>query len=369
MSLKPVLLVTFIGLMGCGDDSSPVPPIDAGPVVCPTLDPLESTVTYNCPAFPPGETGGACTSDAACTPPTTPDADDFTACFLPGGPLKPPPKFPAEGYCTTLNQCTDNTQCGTSGECVTVVTATSSVQFCLGACCSNGDCPQGMLCQENIEGNQFFDSGVKACIPGNPEARDGQACESIGDCNVNSNCRFTGLDYPKGYCRTQGCTVGDDTTCAGGGTCVASWDPLILGNVCVQTCDSTSECNHCRTEDGYRCMNVPGVGDICEHPKVGDACATNTDCGTGEVGAMICDTTKPDGTCTAVCSDIPAADGPNYNLSRAGCSDRSLCFDPDINTTGNAYCAVECTVQADCRTGYTCTTQGTGTRNKVCTAN
>lgn len=70
---------------------------------------------------------------------------------------------------------------------------------------------------------------------------------------------------------------------------------------------------------------------------VGDACTTQTDCGT----SMYCELSLPDGYCTSKsCVD-------------RGCPDYGVCV---RFTEDTSYCMLQCTGDSDCRDGYRCVT-------------
>lgn len=70
-------------------------------------------------------------------------------------------------------------------------------------------------------------------------------------------------------------------------------------------------------------------------PGIGDACSTNSDCGSNRV----CDTSQPGGYCTASpCKDT-------------GCPSEAVCVDFGTQTS---YCMQQCGPFAFCREGYEC---------------
>ena len=87
-------------------------------------------------------------------------------------------------------------------------------------------------------------------------------------------------------------------------------------------------------------------------PKIGDACATSTDCSIN--GDRLCDTTQPGGYCTI------------FNCEPDTCPDEAVCvaFDDRIDRNcppshqwsrfERTYCMLRCESDEDCRAGYVC---------------
>lgn len=73
-------------------------------------------------------------------------------------------------------------------------------------------------------------------------------------------------------------------------------------------------------------------------PIVGDACETQSDCGTG----LFCERSMPGGYCTL------------RNCEDQGCPDEGVCirFSADVS-----WCMQPCASKSDCRDGYTCVTE------------
>jgi hypothetical protein len=77
-------------------------------------------------------------------------------------------------------------------------------------------------------------------------------------------------------------------------------------------------------------LTAPGCANL-----VGDACETQTDCGS----TMFCERSLPDGYCTRTGCELD------------GCPDEGVCivFRPDVS-----YCMRRCETGGDCRDGYEC---------------
>ncbi|MEM9489905.1 MAG: hypothetical protein AAGC55_12225, partial [Myxococcota bacterium] len=289
-----------------------------------------------------GAIGGTCAIADECTAPK----GAFALCL--NNVLAGPFKWPAEGFCTF--SCTDSADCGDGNFCADIGGAT----FCMPSCCAEvgrgASCSAGRLCSDSLYG--IIDMGGEACVPGNVEAIDGDSCDEFFDCNIGSDCRRDSFEAPNGYCLTQGCTLGDNTTCApgGDGNCV---DLFELGTpVCVDSCLEDSECQQ---SVGFRCVETPGIaGRYCAHPEVGDSCLVPSNCGNSPPWGCRTGADYPDGYCTINQCTMG---------SLSSCSLTSRCFDPDTGTVGDEYCAARCDpeVAASCRTGYICATVEVGT--------
>jgi hypothetical protein len=329
-------------LLGCGDndtsgdvDAAPQPDAEVPPDAGPPPD------AFVCAAFDPGAPGGTCAAHAECD--SAAGAGDGTCLdetFIGSG-------FPAEGYCTIDNGagdvCTTDADCGDRGQCID----TDGYRWCLPVCCDGSSCPDGQACFDTFQG---FALDKPSCVPGDATAADGDPCGGIFDCNESSICR-TSVEFPGGQCWGLGCTVGDDSTCAGGGHCIAVADYPTDGNLCVDPCTADTDC---RMAEGYACFDPDGdAGDAqnyCRHPQAGDACTEAADC---SGGSWTCQTGAdfPGGHCTTTGCPTPG--------STAGCGLNGVCYD-DPALTPN-HCISRCPtigVTTGCRTGYTCADVG-----------
>ncbi len=316
--------------------------IDATPIDAPVDAPI-------CPAPTPGAVGGPCAVDSNC---------DSAAGLGDGICMRHSiagTTWPGTGYCVNgIESCTDDASCGAGNQCVMVGDAAGAFRICLPACgvgpCA---CPAGQVCAAWYAGAPILGGDV-ACLPGSPAAVDGDVCDSFGDCAPNSRCLDDRFEYPDGQCHRVGCAIGDDTTCAGDGHCVAMaalTTGVEAGTACVDRCSVDSDC---RFVSGYRCVDGgPEVGRYCRHPHAGDGCVLDEDC--GAPGDWDCETgpTYPGGLCTPqLACPTPGTGG--------GCTrGSSICYDAVLlGVATDNVCADRCggpiDTQGGCRAGYVC---------------
>lgn len=261
--------------------------------------------------------------------------------------------FPEDGYCSV--ECTDDDECGPGAFCSGPIDGFGSPKICVATCDSEACIGDDRTCHTNFE----FPLGGDACLPGNPNGRDGDPCALWSDCAEGSECAADAFAWPGGFCRSVSCTVGDDSTCHGG-TCT------LVGalNECLVSCTGDGDC---RESEGYRCLE-----NACTFPtkEVGDACSTNDPCADPTAGTdWICldspSATFPGGFCSAMCT------------TGDDCPQGSGCYGRDVAEAGGNYCATACGSDAACRQseGYTCEnilTVDSGSKMvpaKVCTTN
>lgn len=288
------------------------PPIDAPPPDAPPID-----------ATPPNPLGLACPTGTECPA-------GFTCLDEGEG-------WPGEGYCT--RGCLSDAECGANAFCSPDLGGGN--RLCLPDC---SDCTApGRVCTATLNG--FLMLGGSACVPGNPTATDGIACNNFGDCNGAQACLNNPFDLPGGMCLTIGCTVGNDATCApgGDGTCVMLGGGGATG--CVDQCTMGSDC---RVAEGYTCVPLMSGPSVCLYPHAspGVACTMSSMCGPAP-WACLTGTAFPGGSCGAMGCD------PNDPSS---CPFDATCYDPTPGTLdGTEYCAKNCASNAECRTPqYTC---------------
>lgn len=255
-------------------------------------------------------------------------------------------QLPAEGYCTKA--CTNDPDCGANAFCGPPIDKVGNL--CWARCGANDTCTNPkQICGRRLGG--FTDLVNKACLPGSASAKDGSPCKTFGDCNRNQACVANPFDFPGGYCATIGCTVGDSTTCAPGGTPVCL--PADNLNFCFAGCMGDGDC---RVNEGYKCLQPPGVNTkICLMINpIGQHCKVQADCAGGPPWSCIVDQTLPAGYCSIIGCDAKGD---------TGCPTNGHC----VPVAGTAVCLKSCNVDGDCASGTKCQTLPFASGNqKVC---
>jgi hypothetical protein len=320
------------GLAGCNDNGLASPDAATAPDASSGADLLVLPDAGAQPDLPPSSVGMPCPTGNEC----------------PSGWLclgqKIARSLPQDGYCT--KSCMNDPDCGAGAFCGPPFL--NGVNYCWTSCDANMQCAAPhRVCSRRLDGN--FDLVKTACIPGNPNAKDGDPCVSFEDCNRSQACLVNPFESPGGLCLTIGCTIGDNTTCAPGGNpqCIAVGGTL---NLCLAGCMANGDC---RAAEGYVCQGAaPPKSGLCLYPhaKIGDACTKDTDCGL--VGSpWHCLTGAPftNGYCSGIRCD-PSDDRT--------CPTNAHCVDPTPTTpqSGDEFCVKDCTTTADCRVadGYSC---------------
>jgi len=288
---------------------------------------------------------------------------------LPGGLAMGFQAQPAPGgYCSA--SCKVPADCGEGGVCGNPSggnffggSGGASGAICLAGCTSSSECREGYRCVdlggEAVDGSASSTSGTCQVTPSTDSlsgAIVGSACGEDAECG-GGRCLKTsfGSSYPGGYC-TGRCLeqndCGDKAICDGafaGGT-----------GTCYRSCESDADCGR----DGYRCRGglggaarrcTPGAAPL-PNGKVGNACASDTDCGGA---AMSCarqvmtfngSQTFADGYCTLACIE-------DIDCGTAGTCIGAL---PALRSGLATGCYKTCTVATDCRTGYRCAAVSVG---------
>lgn len=348
--------VSVVSIAGCGDNLKITDPVDAALIDAPDIDavPIDAAVDAvpidaSCPARPAGQPGGACTSDAQCD--SAVGAGDGFCLRGDLGSIV----WPAQGYCVNRTDvlggtpCATDAQCGDGNLCATINDPAGAYNACLPACATAGcECPDGQACATSFF-NAPLANGDSACLPGNPASQDGAACTEFGQCAVDSQCVNETFEYPGGQCSRVGCTVGDDSTCAGG-HCVNLADitsGFNTGTTCVDTCVNDSDC---RMSEGYECVTGPGsVGRYCRHPQVGDTCTTAADC--GDAAMWTCSDRLPGGACTVVNACPTPGNSQGCPALGSACWDGAAPADPNMCVD---RCGGPVNTQGGCRAGLVC---------------
>lgn len=278
-----VLLVSLGALGGaCRKVPQPIEAVDGGPADAGIEDagPLDGG---------PPAIGSACTSDAEC---------GSGHCDL----------QPTGGYC--IDACTTNTDCpegsscqqigrGTayclalchdSDECRDDYTCQSIAATCIPAagCTKDEECPEGSICNEN---SGFCTGAIGA------RYHVGSTCTGDNQCVVGPYpfCISPDMNFTDGYCSS---VCSNDGQCGARAVCVAG---LITGEnykICMQSCASNSDCR-----DQYNCLDrndqkfciawcvvdadCINSGDVCE-PSTG-LCHGPPDAGMPDAGPVEAD--------------------------------------------------------------------------------
>jgi hypothetical protein len=254
------------------------------------------------------------------------------------------PSLPAGGYCT--KPCKNDLDCGANAFCGPPLP--NAGQICWELCDANGGCggAPDRVCSRHVSG--LIDLVRSACIPGNPNAKDGAACKSWGDCNRDQLCQANPFEAPNGECLTVGCTQGMSATCSPAMGNAAQCLALGGNTVCIPTCAMASDC---RMAEGYVCAMIANTM-LCvfPHNAPGSSCMNDATCGPPPWRCLM-GGSFPNGYCSGAlgtCSPTAANSCPN----------NTHCYDPTPNmpNNGDQYCTRDCAADTDCRMadGYRC---------------
>lgn len=250
------------------------------------------------------------------------------------------------GYCT--ESCTSDADCTAGAHCG-AISATTGDGFCLNDCNDDNDCRgDGYACFDWDDDG----SGVTECAPaGTGTGVEGDACVGVWECDGGNGafCLSDDSNWPDGYCAIGGCM--DDADCIEGHC-------GFIGNdgegVCVDSCTAD---NDCRAD--YGCFDLDADNNTECLPEgdgnVGDPCGSFVDCGGRENALCFPDsgtTPWPGGSCSLNCTDADI------------CTPGSACIAFDVDFSA---CVNTCQDNADCRAGYTCQADPTGsTADMLC---
>ncbi len=155
----------------------------------------------------------------------------------------------------------------------------------------------------------------------------GDSCQTPADCDPNG-ARICDLSQPGGYCTVQGC---DETTCPSEAACIRFFPVQFL----------TKPCNpYCEDRQG---LSVPDAG---------------SDAGMSvDAGALP--------LCPGLFAPAPANQPGNQAVCPNGptndCTADEICLDAGLcapRSTEARYCALVCSSNSDCRSGYVCRPTG-----------
>jgi Cys-rich repeat protein len=270
------------------------------------------------------------------------------------------------GYCTV--PCTNDANCGEGGVCFGAIGALFQGE-CRKGCKANTDCRPGYECAQMAtapDGGTI--GGALGRLPSQCQALP--PTQTLGPnqagaaCNDNPDAG-TALNHAcdPGACALGACTATcvNDSTCGAGAACIPNGIYGTTGS-CQETCAVDTDCNQFARGD-VGCIDVNGR-KLCG-PKLfplapgvlGKACTEDTDCGKGSCAQTLGGGFTP-----------PAAPGGYCTLN--GCQDDSVCTGGACISNGFAgnRCYDGCTVDSECREGYSCQerTSATMVATKVC---
>ena len=304
--------------------------------------------------------GGACVAIVGCDVAADSGCPAGTRC-IPGG-------FRGTGIC--VESCAVASDCRSAYDCRAPATLPGRT-VCMPACATDADC--------TVAGN-VCNPSIGTCAPAFSSTLLGGACSRfMGGCDGGTCLSENGSGYPGGSCSYRGCTVGMDSTCPTGGSCMPTADGI---NQCLEGCTSTADCS--RAAEGYACRPVDWSGATSSSLACQPACTSDAQCtlamftgavcnpgtgtcgpafagtvggmctassGTGGCAGGTCITSWPNGTCAAPGCRLTGT-GPAYT-----CPTGSVCIDDATGDPAIGYCVASCLVGAagGCRTdGYAC---------------
>ncbi len=288
-----------------------------------------------------------CSSDAQCTGGKT--------CV--SGTCQNPSSTP-NGACTKSSDCGPGKTCD-AGECIASNT---------GGCQNAMDCPDGEYCSAG----ECVDGGGEepdTCAT-TADCSNGEICSSAGECvgcTKSSDCTG-GKTCVNQQCTSQTCTGAAD--CIGSKCCQGTGcKKTELVNTCVQ-CMTDADCagrrtrssaakvcrdNQCTASGGSCSSNADCGSQVCKgSPKTCQACAANSDCGTGKTCSNgQCSGANPTCTKPSDCGGLACVSGKCENCDNdndcVNGSTKGLC-DASTGKCG----AVQCTTADQCGAGEAC---------------
>ncbi len=252
----------------------------------------------------------------------------------------------ATGSCPT--SCTLPTECAAGAVCSggACVAGIANGQGCsMGTECLSGHCVDGVCCNTACAGNCYacnLGGSVGQCTQAQAGSDPRNLCPAGPDASCDARCDASGLcAYPglSRSCQAASCVAGTATlqngrSCNGAGACVdrgtTSCGPYSCsGAACPTSCVDSSACVAPAT-----CMST----SCGMQRKLGDACTTDRDCGSGHCADGVCCDTACQGTCKAC------------NLAGAmGTCTTATGLDPHGDCAGEGVCAGQCADNASCR--------------------
>ncbi|MET0286112.1 MAG: hypothetical protein ABW352_16645 [Polyangiales bacterium] len=273
------------------------------------------------------------------------------------------------GYCSIA--CTNSANCGQGGVCVGAIGGIVMGE-CRKSCAAATDCRSGYECakvQATADAGTAG-AGLLGQLPAQCQAlpptqtlgpdQAGKACSDAADAGVALNAACD-----PGFCALGSCsaTCVNDSTCGANSVCVPNGIYGTTGS-CQETCNADADCNQFSPTGSVGCVEANGrkLCTLKQYPLdtgvLGKACEASSECGRGATcattlgGGFLNPTPAPGGYCTL-----------------NGCQNDSVCTGGVcVGNGAGARCYDSCSVDGECRTGYSCqdrVTSGMAT-SKVC---
>jgi hypothetical protein len=318
--------------------------------VCDPFTTVENAVVGICSAGGgTGKVGDRCTTNAAC----------------------------ASGDCTGLHFCSEvcasSADCGsnTAGTPNACLAATSVVEECFPTCATQSQC-QAFAATDVCDPFGTVESPeVGICRSGVGTGKAGDQCALNSDC-ASGKCAV-GLLGQGPWC-TEVCTSSAGCGSSSAGTpnaCLPDADGL---DVCFPTCSTQAQCQAlsptATCDPGATVENTTlgvcflGSGD----GKIGDKCASNADCTSGECAGSwcteVCTSSAGCGSNTARTPNECVLSADGLDLCFPGCSTQAQCQALSLTATCVPGTTVENTTMGLCVVGT-----GTGKIGDKCTSN
>jgi len=214
-----LLIVLFVGVIGCGGGDRAAPPDASRVVDAPDLDIGPACLAPATPGegLAPCICGTDCARGALCDPEAT--------SLVPGG--------------NCVRPCASDSECGPSGRCTT-----GAIGNCVPTCTASSECAEGRYC---------FDGTCTALCQADSQCASGNCDNSSG------RCRAAGVT-PTGAATSAACLRDEDclSLICNGGTCLTPCarsaqgcpvgefclgdDSLIDAGQCLPLCETTADC-------------------------------------------------------------------------------------------------------------------------------